>query len=96
MLFQYRLLKTHLEILWGYICCGCSTKEEHSEGVYIGCYGYSSCNRQPEVVIIFQNKRNSAQSMVVTNSKPHGLVAKMSKKMCINKRVIVFSLEFDF
>ena len=46
--------------------------------------------------LIFQNKRNSAQSMLVTNSKPHGPVAKMSKKMRINKRVIVFSLEFDF
>ena len=78
LLFQYRLLKTHLEILWGYICW-CLTKEVHSEGVYIGCYGYSNCNRQPEV-IKFPKWAQFRTIYGFKNGKPHWPVAKVSKK----------------
>ena len=77
-LFQYRLVKTHLEILWG--CnCWCLTKIDHSEGVYIGCYGYRNCNRQPEVI----NFPKWAQFRTIygsKNGKSYWPVAKVSKK----------------
>ena len=90
-LFQYRLVKTHLEILWGCICW-CLTKIHHSEGVSIGFYGYRNCNRQPEV---FQNERNYAQFMGLRTVSLIDQSPKYRKNR-INYRLIVFSSEFYF
>ena len=63
LLFQYRLVKTHREILWGYICW-CLTKVEHSEGVYIGCYGHSICNHQLEALKYLKKGLNQSMFLL--------------------------------
>ena len=92
-LFQYRLVKTHLEILWGCICW-CLTKIHHSEGVSIGFMATETAIANLKW-LIFQNERNYAQFMGLRTVSLIDQSPKYRKNR-INYRLIVFSSEFYF